>query len=133
MYNHNKAQQSKNRVHISWDTLYVTALQIWVILFMGNKFWLRRQFAVGNQGFGIPNSKSLFAGCKPICWVQAYLLGAVQHVLSDTMAVLDRKLPAGPDTETTSCFKLSFHKYDGFDIEGHHFTSIITAFKQITM
>ena len=26
MYNHNKAQQSKNRVHISWDILY-TALQ----------------------------------------------------------------------------------------------------------
>ena len=23
MYNHNKAQQSKNRVHISWDILYV--------------------------------------------------------------------------------------------------------------
>ena len=22
MYNHNKAQQSKNRVHISWDLLY---------------------------------------------------------------------------------------------------------------
>ena len=22
MYNHNKAQQSKNRVHISWDILY---------------------------------------------------------------------------------------------------------------
>ena len=25
MYNHNKAQQSKNRVHISWDILYVQA------------------------------------------------------------------------------------------------------------
>ena len=23
MYNYNKAQQSKNRVHISWDILYV--------------------------------------------------------------------------------------------------------------
>ena len=23
MYNHDKAQQSKNRVHISWDILYV--------------------------------------------------------------------------------------------------------------
>ena len=23
MYNHNKAQQSKDRVHISWDILYV--------------------------------------------------------------------------------------------------------------
>ena len=23
MYNHNKAQQSKNRVHISWDILYI--------------------------------------------------------------------------------------------------------------
>ena len=22
MYNHNKAQQSKNRVHVSWDILY---------------------------------------------------------------------------------------------------------------
>ena len=26
MYNHNKAQQSKNRVHISWDILYVDVL-----------------------------------------------------------------------------------------------------------
>ena len=25
MYNHNKAQQSKNRVHISWDILYVVS------------------------------------------------------------------------------------------------------------
>ena len=24
MYNHNKAQQSKNRVYISWDILYVS-------------------------------------------------------------------------------------------------------------
>ena len=24
MYNHNKAQQSKKRVHISWDILYVS-------------------------------------------------------------------------------------------------------------
>ena len=23
MYNHNKAQQNKNRVHISWDILYL--------------------------------------------------------------------------------------------------------------
>ena len=28
MYNHNKAQQSKNRVHISWDILYML-LAIW--------------------------------------------------------------------------------------------------------
>ena len=27
MYNQNKAQQSKNCVHISWDILYVCALQ----------------------------------------------------------------------------------------------------------
>ena len=27
MYNHNKAQQSKNRVHISWDILYFDDLQ----------------------------------------------------------------------------------------------------------
>ena len=26
MYNHNKAQQSKNRVHISWDILYIVGL-----------------------------------------------------------------------------------------------------------
>ena len=26
MYNHNKAQQSKNRVHISWDKLYLPQL-----------------------------------------------------------------------------------------------------------
>ena len=28
MKNHNKAQQSKNRVHISWDILYTTNIQI---------------------------------------------------------------------------------------------------------
>ena len=28
MYNHNKAQQSKNRVHISWDILYYAAVSI---------------------------------------------------------------------------------------------------------
>ena len=28
MYNHNKAQQSKNRVHISWDILYMWNLRI---------------------------------------------------------------------------------------------------------
>ena len=27
MYNHNKAQQSKNRVHISWDILYAIDLR----------------------------------------------------------------------------------------------------------
>ena len=27
MYNHNKAQQSKNRVHISWGILYVYVIQ----------------------------------------------------------------------------------------------------------
>ena len=30
MYNHNKAQQSKNRVHISWDILY--GVSIWQAL-----------------------------------------------------------------------------------------------------
>ena len=28
MYNHNKAQQSKNRVHISWDILYILKSQL---------------------------------------------------------------------------------------------------------
>ena len=28
MYNHNKAQQSKNRVHISWDILYAISHHI---------------------------------------------------------------------------------------------------------
>ena len=26
MYNHNKAQQSKNRLHISWDILYMSVI-----------------------------------------------------------------------------------------------------------
>ena len=26
MYNHNKAQQSKNRVHVSWDILYISLI-----------------------------------------------------------------------------------------------------------
>ena len=28
MYNHNKAQQSKNRVHISWDILYILEYEL---------------------------------------------------------------------------------------------------------
>ena len=36
MYNHNKAQQSKNRVHISWDILYVyTKIYIYIWYFGG--------------------------------------------------------------------------------------------------
>ena len=33
MYNHNKAQQSKNRVHISWDILYIQGLVIYARLY----------------------------------------------------------------------------------------------------
>ena len=32
MYNHNKAQQSKNRVHISWDILYVLPHNIGLLM-----------------------------------------------------------------------------------------------------
>ena len=42
MYNHNKAQQSKNRVHISWDILYAqyinTAYRILVCTIFVNIF-----------------------------------------------------------------------------------------------
>ena len=34
MYNHNKAQQSKNRVHISWDILYKKIIRIIAFLFL---------------------------------------------------------------------------------------------------
>ena len=34
MHNHNKAQQSKNRVHISWDILYSDIRDIVMWLFM---------------------------------------------------------------------------------------------------
>ena len=40
MYNHNKAQQSKNRVHISWDILYMDMGQLKlnnVLMFDGKK------------------------------------------------------------------------------------------------
>ena len=45
MYNHNKAQQSENRVHISWDILYSTELlaQIQLSLYLhvatDYKYW----------------------------------------------------------------------------------------------
>ena len=32
MYNHNKAQQSKNRVHIYWDILYNNIIIIIIIM-----------------------------------------------------------------------------------------------------
>ena len=38
MYNHNKAQQSKNRVHISWDIVYLCSfshvLVLWLCMFL---------------------------------------------------------------------------------------------------
>ena len=43
MYNHNKAQQNKNRVHISWDIMYVqhqvlkAPKGLWVGMYLG---WL---------------------------------------------------------------------------------------------
>ena len=67
MYNHNKAQQSKNRVHISWDILYkiqINTKSVLLALCVGNQsltgflsqivsdaedvfmFWLRG--AIGN-------------------------------------------------------------------------------------
>ena len=45
MYNHNKAQQSKNRVHISWDILYTRA-------WYGGGFYL--SFLDGHAGFWCP-------------------------------------------------------------------------------
>ena len=43
MYNHNKAQQSKNRVHIYWDILYETntgtaVQQTWMVPFVYRYF-----------------------------------------------------------------------------------------------
>ena len=35
MYNHNKAQQSKNRVHISWDILYDLHISLEVFHWIG--------------------------------------------------------------------------------------------------
>ena len=35
MYNHNKAQQSKNRVHISWDILYAQGAAFAIQLLKG--------------------------------------------------------------------------------------------------
>ena len=43
MYNHNKAQQSKNRVHISWDILYASIDRAIVGLDIGltpNRQWI---------------------------------------------------------------------------------------------
>ena len=40
MYNHNKAQQSKNRVHISWDILYSNDFFILIAL------WHKYQFVL---------------------------------------------------------------------------------------
>ena len=34
MYNHNKAQQSKNRVHISWDLLYASMNWVTIVSYM---------------------------------------------------------------------------------------------------
>ena len=36
MYNHNKAQQSKNRVHFSWDILYISVQFIYSLAWIIN-------------------------------------------------------------------------------------------------
>ena len=48
MYNHNKAQQSKNRVHISWDILYqrytarnLTAVVLFMHAFVTTILWYK--------------------------------------------------------------------------------------------
>ena len=43
MYNHNKAQQSKNRVHISWDILYGVSASKTILKNMTKYFILIRQ------------------------------------------------------------------------------------------
>ena len=48
MYNHNKAQQSKNPVHISWDILYWCASILWrALLFCDNLQILLRSLLLG--------------------------------------------------------------------------------------
>ena len=59
MYNHNQAQQSKNRVHISWDILYlhgispgellITLVELPVILYSMTLMW--RHFSVRSSNF----------------------------------------------------------------------------------
>ena len=50
MYNHNKAQQSKNRVHISWDILYDcnSASEI-ILLSYGEIIYMDRSKAAAQQ------------------------------------------------------------------------------------
>ena len=48
MYNHNKAQQSKNRLHISWDILYHNE--------SGMKIFVR---VMSHEGYGLSNYQQL--------------------------------------------------------------------------
>ena len=50
MYNHNKAQQSKNRVHISWDILYIYF--VCLKLNTSQEHFCRRTF-FGNTGLDL--------------------------------------------------------------------------------
>ena len=53
MYNHNKAQQSKNRVHISWDILYVfLALTHRYVMFNWNNICVSDPIAKNYGGGG---------------------------------------------------------------------------------
>ena len=55
MYNHNKAQQSKNRVHISWDILYIGQIaskKTWAgIPALINTGWGRQKWTEGPVAF----------------------------------------------------------------------------------
>ena len=52
MYNHNKAQQSKNRVHISWDILY--EYSNWSSIKHLFPSELRREWKLGGMPPGFP-------------------------------------------------------------------------------
>ena len=61
MYNHNKAQQSKNRVHISWDILYLT----WKCVF-------HSPFSIKHRGY--KHSLSFFGHTKQFLFIAHFVI-----------------------------------------------------------
>ena len=62
MYNHNKAQQSKNRVHISWDILYIHAHEKYLCCMQENG---RRSFAMTAASYLM---QPVITQCITVAW-----------------------------------------------------------------
>ena len=85
MYNHNKAQQSKNRVHISWDILYLPrAIVVWSVLTASVKSENKIKINYQNNKCVIP---------EKLNWLLNCLINPTDNALNPLVAKVVFKIP----------------------------------------